>query len=220
MNELIPSKSKFIEAVKNHSISILLDSGINRHLRFCNEGSKHRAFDLVTYADHLVVSGDVGTFVFSRCEDMFKFFRSDELSINPCYWEEKLKSISCWGGCKVFDQCVLNQSIQDRVDSICDDIEDYYEDSPCHTKEGWQSVEEFERAFRGEVKDHFSIYELSEHHFVSSIDEFKSQVIDNLDFVDSWEWVCHERYSSQYIFCCYAIVWGVQQYDKHKAAGD
>lgn len=84
---------------------ILSDNGANRHLRFRNPNSGLYWFELITWPGVLCIHGDGGTYVFSRLNDMFDFFREtpEQLSINPGYWAEKVKAMDTIG--KVFKFC-------------------------------------------------------------------------------------------------------------------
>jgi len=205
------SKEGFLENVANHTMTVHQDNGVYRHLEFSNNGSSNQKFSLVTYPHHLVFSGDMGTYVFSRVEDMFRFFRNEELIINAYYWSEKVQSTSRNGGLKTFDSSLVMKSIESRVDTICDEIEGYFED---YQGSEYSTENDFEAAFRAEVKDHFKYKDMDEYRYISSIDSFNSGVINKLDFIDCWEWMDSETFSSRYLWCCYAVVWGIQQYDK------
>ena len=43
----------------------------------------------------------------------------------------------------------------------------------------------------------------------------KSYLAGNLEFYDFWE-TDLEEYTFRYLWCLYAIVWGITQYDKQK----
>src|SRR3954466_1726422 len=74
-----------------HEVTVLHDDGLYRHLRFRSPDHSAYWFDLITVPGCLIFRGDGDSFVFSRTEDMFGFFRSSrEGSINPTYWSEKL----------------------------------------------------------------------------------------------------------------------------------
>ena len=87
-----PTLEKFLDDVKNHELTIHQNNGVYRHLTFSKIGDCHQCFNITTFPDHLVITGDMGTLVFSRLHDMFNFFRSDDLRINPDYWAEKIQS--------------------------------------------------------------------------------------------------------------------------------
>src|ERR1700722_10858892 len=86
------TEAQFLKDVANHKMTVLLDSGIYRHVEFKKPGRCDMWFDLITWPGCLTVRGDMGTWTFARVEDMFKFFRSNpnKLEINADYWSEKL----------------------------------------------------------------------------------------------------------------------------------
>tara|TARA_R110001583_G_scaffold21308_3_gene80841 strand:- start:3220 stop:3888 length:669 start_codon:yes stop_codon:yes gene_type:complete len=204
-------KEGFLKNIANHTMTVLQDNGVYRHLEFSHNGSSNQKFSLVTYPQHLVFSGDMGTYVFSRLNDMFEFFRNEKLVINAYYWSHKVESISKNGGVMVFDEGLVTKSIATRVDDICADLDGYFEDNQ---DEDIETVEAFEAAFRAEIKSHFEYGEMDEYRHVSTIDDFDSTVIANLDFTDCWEWMDNETFSGRYLWCCCAVVWGIQEYDK------
>ena len=69
-----------------------------RHLLFRQPNSGNMWFEIITWPDSLMIRGDMGSWSFSRVQDMFTFFRSDQLKINPSYWTEKIDSESRFGG--------------------------------------------------------------------------------------------------------------------------
>jgi hypothetical protein len=67
----------FLKDVEKHEMKVLLDNGLYRHLRFAATGqySWNQWFEIITWPGKLAYSGDMGTYVFERIEDMFEFFR-------------------------------------------------------------------------------------------------------------------------------------------------
>jgi hypothetical protein len=204
-------KKNFIADVSKHSMKVLNDNGVYRHLEFSNNGSFDQKFSLVTYPHHLVFSGDMGTYVFSRVEDMFDFFHSDTLRINASYWAEKVEAVCRSDGLKTFDLDLVMKSINNRVEHICSEIDDYFED---YEDEEYETVEAFEAAFRAEVEEHFAYEDMDKFRYISVIEDFDSDVINNFEFADDFEWLDDEGYSERYLWCCHAIVWGIQAYNK------
>jgi hypothetical protein len=99
VNEYEDTKKRFERETAKHEMTILHDDGQYRHLRFMQPktGSSCYWFDLITVPHALIFRGDGESFVFSRTEDMFEFFRSGiyrdgSIHINPDYWAEKLTS--------------------------------------------------------------------------------------------------------------------------------
>jgi hypothetical protein len=193
------TEQQFLGDIKNHTLQIILADGVYRHLRFRRPGTVCYGFDIVTWPGYLCFSGDIGCFVFSRVEDMLKFFRDggtcEPLRINPQYWSEKLQATDKNGGYKAFSyerfREVVNQIVaedEDATKELKEAVEEML-DSPCglETAEAcYQAVAEFE----WEGEQYFTDF------FEQSLDE----------------------YTFHYIWCCYALVWGVRQYDAAQAA--
>ncbi len=190
------TKKEFLAHVAKHEMTIEMDNGINRHIRFANPETINQSFQLTTWRDHLCFSGDMGTFVFSRVEDMFRFFRRDELSINTGYWHEKLHAVDRSAGSLKYSQEVFEETIKEH-------FEDWVSDEEISKKvkaEAWE-----------EVKDEIickSEFECEARH---TVDDFVSNY--GFEITDFWE-ECLNEYTPRFIWCLYAIVWGIQQYDK------
>lgn len=197
------TEERFLEDVKNHKLEIVKNDGVNRHLRFRRPGSITYWFDLITWNGHLCITGDCGTYVFSRIEDMFEFFRTDEaykkthperkLFINTGYWGEKLLSISQSGGYEEFSQETFEENIKK-------DFEEWEFDSEEQKAEVWGEVasEVLDNSHDGDIRA-----------FDAAL-SFKSEHGHN--FADFWEYSCKE-FTFHYLWCLYAIAWGIQEYD-------
>lgn len=94
-----PSVETFTKDISTHAMTVLLYNGLYRHAKFKKPtDSWHHWFEIITWPGCLTINGDMGTWTFSRIEDMFSFFRCrNGLSINPAYWAEKLQSGSSGG---------------------------------------------------------------------------------------------------------------------------
>lgn len=204
----IPTKEQFLESVKNHTVTVLLDSGVYRHLHCtkCPQGSMNRHFDIVTYPGNLVISGDMGCFVFKRINDMFKFFCMDDSDfmksnvINPGYWNEKVEA----GKTTEWDNDVFKERVNQYLQDWLDDAKE--------SGQGDEFIEEQKEKF----SDEFGGVVEGEWDAVSKINDWYADE-DGLDFDDFWESSCN-RATYRYIWCCYAIVWAIGEYDKLKAS--
>lgn len=207
------TKERFLEHVENHSMDVISNNGLHRHLKCSNNGSSNMRFDIVTYPGYLVISGDMGCNVFSRIPDMFLFF-NQKLSegINPGYWGEKLQTN---GDGRAFTENAVNKSIQNRLNTICEEIEYHFENYKDKDDE-YTNAKEFESAFREEVNSYFNSEELSQIRYVSTIENFESDLIPDLDFSDSWEWLEDKEYSSRFLWQCYAIVWAIEKFREYE----
>lgn len=183
---------RFLNDTLNHKMEVLLDNGLYRHLKFTRGGSSVYRFDLITWPGHLCVCGDMGTFVFMRVDDMFRFFRSDEgkLNINPAYWAEK-----CQAG--------------------KDALEEYRPEIFKQRIEEWMDDAEFSREAREAVADEVLSYaDDGEHEAIRAALDFEME--GQQGFPDFYE--CRLRdWTFHYLWICYAIVWGIQQYDTNQS---
>jgi hypothetical protein len=85
------AREQFERNTADHTMEILHNDGVYRHLKFSNNGSSIYRYDLITYPGHLVISGDMDSFTFKRLYDMFDFFTTPRGGIiNPQYWSEKI----------------------------------------------------------------------------------------------------------------------------------
>lgn len=213
---------RFKRDTKNHSMKILLDEGIYRHLSFTDNGSSICRFDLVTVPGHLFYIGDMGSFTFNRLHDMFHFFgnpndKEYKGEINPSYWSEKVESVDRYGnGVTVFSPTEAREILTENVTQWIEDVFSSGEYSEAllesYKKEIFYHLEE-------EVFHHLHD---GEHDFRQALDEFsfKSEELlgdtpETFEFTDSWEYD-FSVYSYRYIWCLYAITWGIFQYNKER----
>ncbi len=229
-NKNNPTEESFLKDVSKHSMEILLDNGVYRHLRFTNNGSNVMRFDIVTYPGHLVYSGDMGSFVFSRLNDMFEFFRTGnredgKLSINLGYWSEKLESVDRGdsnqsNGYKEFSSERFKFTVNEHVDEW---IEEFKEEYDSDEKEAEKQRNTLAEELRAAVEDEITSraddgeYEarraLSEFSFTfNGPDRFSPTNGQKYEFYDTWEWDFGE-YTYRFIWCLYAIVWAIKEYD-------
>jgi hypothetical protein len=198
------TNESFLKDVESHSLTILKDDGVYRHIKMRNPNSSEMYYEIITYPNFLVYSGDMGCFVFSRIEDMFNFFRmkGDEFGINPGYWGEKLEAV-------------------DRMDGASEWSQESFEEAVYETLNNWIEYavdSEYDADFIEEQKDKVEhlIDESREHecHAVAAMNNWSTDK-DGVDFSDFWE-SGTTRATSRYIWCCYAIVWAIRQYDEAK----
>ena len=210
------TEERFLEDIKNHEMTILKDDGIYRHLRFSRGGSSVYYFDIVTYPNHLVISGDMGCFASSRLTDMFQFYRTADndfnknkngLSINPSYWGEKI--ISGRDEIEEFSIKKLKRVVIEYIDRGVDG-EDWSEDEIQELKDDILSNIEYTDENSVRMYDMMSEYE-----FYKGNELWKEA--PDFEFTDWWDnhSSCGE-YTFHYIWKCYAIAYAVQEYDKFK----
>lgn len=208
MNDICP-ESRFLGDVADHAMEVIRDDGFHRHLRFKKPGTYCMHFDLITWPGYLCYTGDMGTFVFRRLDDMFSFFRIDRehmhlrdgltLHINPGYWGEKLEAIDRCDGYKSFSADKFKRIVNELVDNHIEENE-------------WPvagvKATELRNAVHEQVLSH-SENGYDAHDAASSFEH------DGFEFRDFWEYDLSD-YSYRFIWCCYALAWGVQKYDASK----
>ncbi|MCX5119242.1 hypothetical protein OG992_18815 [Micromonospora sp. NBC_00362] len=180
---------RFKRDTANHTMTVLHDDGLYRHLRFTKPDSSMYWFEIVTWPGSLAIRGDVdGNLVFSRLPDMFQFFRSDH-GINPGYWAEKTadhgKSL------KEYSEAVFLQHVTDL-------LAEFAEEDPALAQtvkaEITDAVARGEAGFEEEARELARFWE------------------DKGVFSDTWEWDLTD-WKWSYLWCCHAIVAGIAQYD-------
>ena len=210
------TEDRFLHDVANHEMEVLRDKGLYRHIRFKRPDSGCMYFDLITWPGSLCYTGDMGTYVFRRVEDMFEFFRTDQrdwnynksggLSINPSYWSEKLIAVDGnrqKGSATEFDadrfRAVINEY---RVQWIRD-----CRDRGTHKND--------RRALWDQVQTDVLDYLDEDPQSAMTAAYRFSEIVGNLNFQfhDIWD---HnfERFTFHFIWCCYALAWGVKKYDE------
>ena len=190
-----PTLQSFLKDVKNHRIDVKMDNGVYRHIVFSQpEHNFLNRFELITTPWRLMITGDMGTWVFARLEDMFNFFRSPNGSINTGYWSEKLQNgvHGCSKEAKVYDGDTYRQRL---IDSL----------------ENYTLTQKKRAAIVSALKmQDFD----DEHWLMQQISEFECE---GFRFQDVWE-VGMAVYAYHFVGGCYAIAWGINQYDEWRAS--
>lgn len=182
--------TEFLKAVESHIMEVVHDDGAYRHLVFRGAEGLVDSFDIVTWPGHLCVCGDRGTYTFKRLDDMFELFRRADGGISPTYWAEKCVSADR-DGIKVCSPAKVRSAIHAAVAEI--------EDSD---GELWR-----------QISDDVLTYADDEHEVRRALDGFHWN--GKRIFADAWEWD-FDIYMPAFLWCCHAIVWGIQQYDHVK----
>ena len=184
-------KENFLDDVKNHKMSVMLNNGLHRHLRFRTNNSFIHSFDVVTYPHHLVISGDMGTYVFSRLEDMFEFFHYDR-EPNFHYWAEKLKA----GIHEEYSEEKLRKNVNYHLDEFLSYNNDITEDDKN------QILSDVEDLLNGQdhTFEHVVINELMDFHSLGY------NIFEDFYQYDNNELTYH------YQWCCYAIQHAIKEF--------
>lgn len=208
------TEERFLSDVKDHVIEVIRDDGVHRHVRFRKPGTMCMHFDLITWPGHLCYTGDMGTYVFQRLEDMFQFFRTKDLkSIDHGYWCEKLRAVSVRGNSSgsatEFDPERFKQVINEyRVRWVRERELDKEQ-----RRELWEAVDR-------EVLDYL---DEGEHSVYAKANDFSFKPFPEQPgfgsptyyFQDLWDHRFTD-YTYHFTWCCYALAWGIKKYDESK----
>lgn len=191
------TEASFLKDVANHQMTVIRDDGVHRHLKFRRPGTYCMGFDLVTWPGYLCYSGDMGCFVFQRLEDMFEFFRSRPpgktgLHINLSYWGEKVQAESRYGGFEKFSEDLFRSAVTEYLDDA--------EASP-------ELRQEVEEEVMSRICD-------GEHAACQAVYDFEHEGFRFQDFFER----NFQEYTYHFVWCCYALAWGIQQYDQAREA--
>lgn len=190
METLNNAKTRFATDTAEHQMTVLLDQGLYRHVRFARPGSSIGWFELITTPNLLTINGDMGTFMFSRLEDMFRFFQRADGSISPDYWGEKIHASS--DPASVYSAKVFTDTIRDAAIDQLDDFDE----------------ERHGEALAALEEEVLSYAAAGEEEARSALDRFGHDLIE---FSDTWEYNFTD-YSFRYLWNLYAIVYGIAQY--------
>lgn len=204
-----PTEESFLKDVANHQMTVKLDSGVYRHLRFAATGKMagFSWFEIVTWPEYLAYSGDMGCFVFTRLTDMFEFFGcrpsdSKELYINQGYWAEKLDAVDRDGrtpGAEEFSPERFRSEVEEH-------FEEWAKEEGLTEDQRKEFLEELECEVLSLADDGEDDARRALSNFSHKIDGIK------LEFFDTWEWRFTE-YTYRYTWCCYALAWAIRKYE-------
>lgn len=200
----------FLKEVENHKLTVVRDDGLNRHIRLAEPGTGNCQFDLITWPGHLCVTGDCGTYVFQRTNDMFEFFRQNqkgekELRINSGYWSEKLLSTCNHGGVKKFCTDLFKKQLDDYIENHWE-----FEDDD---DEELKAVEVKAKVLAEVNEEIVTILDMGKDMALNAAMTFKSEY--GHTFEDFWDYE-FDKYTHHFLWNLYSIAWGIQQYDLSK----
>ncbi|MGW0034773.1 hypothetical protein ACWDXD_33770 [Streptomyces sp. NPDC003314] len=195
MSEYPEIAARFTQATANHRMTVLHNDDLYRHLRFMNPRSSEYWFEIVTWPGCLTIRGDVGDgYTFSRERDMFPFFRNEYGGINPHYWAEKLG-----GGRNSVKEYSESAARQRVIEAFVDAVR--WSDAP----------RGLGKAVRAEVLNQSMYHEGEARELIDGFD-FKGWTFGE----NTWEWDLRD-YDPAFVWCCYAIAWGIARYDEATA---
>ena len=194
MSEL--TQEQFLQTVKNHEINIIKDDGVYRYILFKNPSDGDRWFELITWPGSLCIGGDMGTYVFSRINDMFDFFRKEK--INADYWHQKMVADSKF-------EKAIEFSPQLAENYVKENLQQYLHNKTTSEKERIISdvltKVDFYSGVDGLI---YSLGEFEDYESGLTLEGFTENMYEH-NF---------ETYTYHFLWCLYAIVWGIGKYDE------
>lgn len=232
-------RDRFPGDVAKHEMTVLRDDGLYRHLRFRQppdpEGKAYTGaywFDLITWPGCLAINGDMHSYLFSRTEDMFEFFRGHRP--NPSYWAEKVRAgsrIREYSGDQFRRHVAdaLKDALEDEGappglerairEEILESLDTGWEDGARRTLEDFKHETFTGTCSCGSVAANLRQGDVHpweiEHLRQRHRPEVKPAAA--FRFEDVWEWDLSD-WNYQFLWCCHAIPWGISVYDKMRAA--
>jgi hypothetical protein len=199
----------FARDTAEHEMTILHDDGLYRHIRFERKDSSGYWFSLTSWPQKLAVNGSVGTYVFSRMEDMFEFIRTSCSTgvPNHTYWDEKIVAAG-------------EPAITYSMDLLEKEVAEYFVET--EAEKHWPGVTE---AWNEKVNGFLAEYDTTnEHGARHALHDFTYKPDDAPDggepfqFYDTQDWTLQD-YDWKYLWCCHAAMWGISQYDAKSGGG-
>lgn len=184
------TREQFLADVANHRMRVLRDNGLYRHLQFVNPNTRNQWFEVITWPRALAMSGDMGSWLFRREQDMFGFFRGEQIS--PKYWHEKLDAIDRLGA-QEFDADVFRADVIALLDNH--DLE--------------QAELEDERELLAQA---LSVYEHQEE--MQEVVRYWGDVHSSKVSFEAEDIPSGLVWTGRYLWACHAIVWAIEQYDR------
>ena len=130
--------------------------------------------------------------VFSRIIDMFEFFRTKPRSLHA---DQLYINLGYWA------EKVLAQDRHGKIEEYVPEV----------------AKRKLLRHLRYDVEDKAQrreIYDAVSRYLDDSEHEAREALSEHID--DTWEWNLSD-YTSTFTWCCYALSWGIRQYDQAKA---
>lgn len=206
---------RFLADVKDHTMTVVHENDVHRHLRFQKPGTMCMHFDIITWPGYLCYTGDMGTYVFTRLRDMLTFFGKPENCAEPFryidrrYWAEKVEAQDRHDGLKEFSESKFERAVMEHlVGWIRSHRENTTKDERC---ELWGEV--VREVIRADGDQNGMRKQIAAHEFHHHVND----KVGAFYFQDFWEHNV-EEWSPRFEWCCYALRWACIQYQNEREA--
>lgn len=197
--------TRFSEEIARHTMTVIRDAGLYRHLRFRRPDTTCMQFDILTWPGHLCYTGDMGSYLFRRLNDMLELFRRGAsrrpFEIDFSYCAEKAEAIDRCDGLRRWDAELFRREVRAYFEQWLEDSRD--DISEDRKKALWQELEDevLAQADEGEWSAMHALF------------TFESDGFYLRDFE-----LNHESWSYRFMWCCHALEWAIEQYDAYSDA--
>jgi hypothetical protein len=230
---------RFAAEAGNAKMTVLLDDGLHRHLRFVTPHGFYW-FEIVTVPGSLIFRGDGESFVFSCGKDTFELFRhgihrDGSIHINPGYWDEKLSSerdAAQRYSMEKFDALVAEQLADAETDfpgltaAWAEHVGEYGEYNTEYESEALRAMHDFDFGEKTKAvcscgKSETCPDSLDARNWGIKHQRQEGEHKVELDTVPGFTFEDIEPRDLQdhywwFLWALYAICWGIKQYDEHR----
>lgn len=196
------TETSFLKQVAGHEMKVHGNNGLYRHVLFKSENNSRYWFEIVTWPGVLVIRGDLGSFMFTRIEDMIDFFNHDNFGLpstkspNFGYWAEKCVAQDK-DGIREFSLKLFQSNALEAITSA---LESAFVSGALRKA----CLEQFQ-------DDVLDIHFHSEYEAQVAINDFEFDVEgETIQMTDFYEYK-NQDYTYSYTWCCYAIAWACKQ---------
>jgi hypothetical protein len=202
MDKLVEALSHddFMASMSLHKMTVLRDDELYKHIRFAAPNEFENAFEVMSFPYHVLITGDMGCYTFSREKDMFEWFVKGHCApikrpeIEVSRWFAKMVSKDAAISAKHYYLPAVIESIEEAKSNYTEGRGD------CSLE-----VEQFNE-----------LLEWKEYGAEKLLDEMQEFYLDSISVspFQDLERDCYEVYSTHFVWCCYALNYGIGTYRK------
>lgn len=205
MNTETLKKNDFIDDVKFHELSVLLDHGDYRHLVFKKQVNSSKQFEIIMWKNGITISGDMGTYTFKRIKfediDTKNWEHSIRQLIQRCESESVYEKMRKFNIKRVWAH--LDLYLKNFITTCNDDNDD--NDAELLINNAKKAVADLKKSHGDTEID-----------CIMGINEWTPDSAGGLELDDFWTDLECDVLTYYFQWCCHAIVWGIQEYIKSK----
>ncbi|QIR27543.1 hypothetical protein [Kluyvera genomosp. 3] len=209
--------TRFLLDTAEHRLKIIREEGVYRHLRMQEPGTSCYYYDIITWPGYLTVSGDMGTWTFSRTYDMFKFFGGWDGEINTGYWAEKLEA---GAGRRAYDLLAQDYDHAAFCTSMKEWLSDYLidDDEEEEPDVDWDDESYEPDSDKARIRE--TVRDLCREDFGN--DQVAYNAVNEADWpecVDVWGLctdITYKTYTTHFRWILFAITWAISKYHNSK----